>query len=190
MTLLLSGCSTAINISAPESTIKPHKSLSSKKPSAAIIVSKSQAAKRYQFAAKKVAIYPGLSEGLQKRLLKHFSSVDVLSAYRPSQKKYDYVIYPDWEIERENLNVKLFVSLPAAKVTLPLSETAQITKRSGTKAMGYILASTTIVGYPLALNIDNKDIAQKIKSSLTKIIINHEGEIVDITKRFEKIIAK
>ncbi|MCL6272186.1 hypothetical protein M3P05_19890 [Sansalvadorimonas sp. 2012CJ34-2] len=155
----------------------------------AIFIKPSQEEKYYHIDGGDAYIYPGLAEKLKLRMEYITKQVDIIYADNPygQHLTYDIVIFPDWEIEERNLHVNLIFSFNKYGKSFSVSEKNTIDEREDWKAPVYFASSATIIGLPIAMAIDNNDIAGKIEMALDKIILklenNYLPKIVATTRK-------
>lgn len=169
--ITLSSCANlGIHIESP-TKIDSASEFTSNKLRAAIVVTKYQASKAYHINSFNVHIYPGLTNNLKSHFSSIFSVIDIIAESETNTQSYDFLIYPDWEIERRNLNIKLKIEDNVTGKVINISSSAWIDERGAGRSASYILATLTIIGFPIAAAIDNNDMTNKIQTAMNKAVI-------------------
>jgi hypothetical protein len=169
--ITLSSCTyLGIHIENP-AKIESASEFKSNKLCAAIVVTEYQACKVYQIDSFNVHIYPGLANNLKSHFSRFFSVIDIINESETNNQSYDYLIYPDWEIERRNLIIKLKVEDNVTGNVKNIISSAWIEERGDGRAALYLLSSLTIIGFPIAAKIDNNDMSNKIETAMNKAVI-------------------
>ena len=176
----LAGCSEMIVDSTPiqkDLSIKRQDNLR-----VAIYLDKKQQNKYYNFDGGDAFIYPAFSEKLKFRLKQLTKQIDVIyeSNDKSNYLNHDIVIMPDWEIEQRNLHITLSLSYTKNGDSFSFSETTSIEERESWKAPIYLASMVTVVGLPIAMAIDDNDIAGKIEVALNEAILKLEDKYLPI----------